>query len=48
VTIDGVVRPLWREAVVDTGANGQTRVNRLTYEVCMLEALRERLRSKAI
>jgi TnpA family transposase len=48
VPIDGVVRPLWREAVVDTDANGQTRVNRLTYEICVLEALRERLRSKEI
>ena len=46
--IYGVVRPLWREAVVDTDANGQTRVNRLTYEICVLEALRERLRSKEI
>ena len=44
--MDGVVRPLRREAVIDTDANGQTRVNRLTYEVCGLEALRERLRSK--
>jgi hypothetical protein len=48
VPIDGVVRPLWREAVVDTDANGQVRVNRLTYEICVLEALRERLRSKEI
>ena len=42
------MRPLWREAVVDTDANGQTRVNRLTYEICVLEALRERVRSKEI
>ncbi len=46
--IDGVVRPLWRDAVVDTDAKGRTRVNRLTYEICVLEALRERLRSKEI
>ncbi len=48
VPIDGVVRPLWRDAVVDTDAKGRTRVNRLTYEICVLEALRERLRSKEI
>ena len=48
VPIEGVVRPLWRDAVVDTDAKGRTRVNRLTYEICVLEALRERLRSKEI
>src|SRR6187549_1206541 len=48
VPIDGVVRPLWRDAVVDTDAKGRPRVNRLTYEICVLEALRERLRSKEI
>jgi TnpA family transposase len=48
VPIDGVVCPLWRDAVVDTDAKGRTRVNRLTYEICVLEALRERLRSKEI
>ena len=48
VPIDDVVRPLWRDAVVDTDAKGRTRVNRLTYEICVLEALRERLRSKEI
>jgi TnpA family transposase len=48
VPIDGVVRSLWRDAVIDTDAKGRQRVNRLTYEICVLEALRERLRSKEI
>jgi TnpA family transposase len=48
VPIDGVVRPLWRDAVVDTDAKGRQRINRLTYEICVLEALRERLRAKEI
>ena len=46
--IDGVVRRLWREAVVETDAKGRTRINRITYEICVLEALRERLRCKEI
>src|SRR3954469_6702152 len=48
VPIESVVRPLWRDAVIDTDAKGRKRVNRLTYEICVLEALRERLRSKEV
>jgi len=42
------VRGLWREAVVETDAHGRSRVNRITYEICVLEALREQLRCKEI
>ena len=49
VPIEGVVRPLWRDALLDADAKGgKPRVNRITYEICVLEALRERLRSKEI
>jgi hypothetical protein len=48
VPIEGVVRPLWRGAVIDAGTHGEPRVNRITYEICVLETLRERLRSKEI
>jgi len=46
--MEGVVRPLWRDAVLDPGPDGKPRVNRITYEICVLEALRERLRSKVV
>ncbi len=42
------VRGLWRDAVVEIDANGRERVNRITYEICVLEALREQLRCKEI
>jgi TnpA family transposase len=48
VPLDGVVRGLWREAAIETDAAGQERVNRITYEIAVLEALRERLRCKEI
>ena len=48
VPLDGVVRGLWREAVVETEPRGRPRLNRITYEICVLEALRERLRCKEI
>jgi hypothetical protein len=41
VPIDDIVRGLWREAVVEKDAEGRQRINRITYEICVLEALRE-------
>jgi TnpA family transposase len=48
VPLDGVVRALWRDAVVETDADGLVRINRITYEVAVLESLREQLRCKEI
>jgi len=48
VPLNGVVRGLWRDAVVETDAAGCERVNRVTYEIAVLETLRERLRCKEI
>ena len=48
VPIDGVARGLWREAVVEKDAEGRSRVNRITYEICVLEALRDKLRCKEV
>jgi len=48
VPLDGVIREPWREAVVETETQGRQRVNRLTYELCVLQALRDQLRCKAI
>ena len=42
------VRGLRREAVLENDSNGRPRVNRITYEICVLEALREQLRCKEI
>ena len=43
------MRGLWRDAVVETGRRRrQPRVNRITYEICVLEALREQLRCKEV
>jgi TnpA family transposase len=48
VPLDGVVRPGWREIIVERGNDGQERVNRVNYEICVLQALREGLRSREI
>ncbi len=48
VPLDGIVRPLWRGAVVDQDPQGRPRIDRITYEICALEALREQLRCKEV
>jgi len=48
VPLDGVVQASWRDAVTERDANGQIRINRIAYEICALQALRERLRCKEI
>jgi hypothetical protein len=48
VPLDGIVSGLWRDAVFETDNQGRQRVNRITYEICVLQALRERLRCKEI
>jgi len=48
VPLDGIVRPLWRGAVVEEDPQGRPRIDRITYEICVLEALREQLRCKEV
>ena len=48
VPLDGVVPKEWQETVLEPDAKGQPRVNRITYEMHTLHALRERVRCKEI
>ena len=48
VPIQGIVPGLWREAVVEKDGKGRQRINRITYEICVLEALRDKLRCKEV
>jgi TnpA family transposase len=48
VPVDGIVRGLWRDAVIEEDAKGRQRINRITYEICVLEALRDKLRCKEV
>ncbi len=43
-----MVRPLWRNAVVDTDALRRPRVDRITHKICALEVLRDQLRCKGV
>ncbi len=48
VPIDGVVRKKWRDIVIEASPDGRQRINRINYEICVLQSLREKLRCKEI
>jgi TnpA family transposase len=48
VPLDGVVRSQWRDAVLEVDKEGRERVNRITYELCVLQTLRDQLRCKEL
>ena len=48
VLIDGVLKTRWREIVVEVDDSGVEKINRVNYEISVLQALREQLRSKEI
>ena len=48
VAIEGVIRPKWRDVVLEDAPGGGQRVNRINYEICALQTLRERLRCKEV
>ena len=48
VPLDGVVRDGWRDVVLATDPQGRTRILRIPYEMCVLQALRDQLRCKEL
>jgi TnpA family transposase len=48
VPIDGVVQPKWRAIVLEKDKNGVERINRINYEICVLQVLRKHLRTKEV
>ena len=49
VPIEGVVRPKWRDIIIEEAPDGSTtRINRINYEICILQTLREKLRCKEV
>lgn len=48
VPLESVIPNKWRDIVVETTQNGDERINRINYEICVLRALRKRLRTKEI
>ncbi|GLB61944.1 hypothetical protein NCCP133_40730 [Cytobacillus sp. NCCP-133] len=48
VPIDGVIQPKWKEIIIETDSQGIERVNRINYEIAVIQSLRTQLRCKEI
>lgn len=48
IPIDGVIRPVMKEAVMEKDDRGQERINRVNYEIVTLQTLRDKMRCKEI
>lgn len=48
IPVQDVVPLAWRDRVIHETQNGEVRINRINYEVCVFQKLRERLRCKEI
>src|SRR5262249_45786315 len=48
VPLEEVIPADWEEMVIEKDQQGPHRINRITYEMCVLRALREKLRCKEI
>ena len=48
VPIDSVVRPQLQELLLESDPQGDQRINRINYEICVLQSLREGLKCKEI
>jgi TnpA family transposase len=48
IPLDGVIPASWRSTLVERDKEGNARVNRITYEILVLQALRDKLRCKEI
>ncbi|NDI36290.1 Tn3 family transposase [Chengkuizengella sediminis] len=48
VPIDGVIQPKWKDIIIETDNKGTERVNRINYEIAVLQSLRTRLCCKEV
>ena len=48
VPLEGILRNSWREIILEKDSDGNERINRINYELSVLQALREQLRCKEI
>lgn len=48
IPIDGIILTVNKEIIVEKDEKGQERINRMNYEISVLQALREKLRCTEI
>lgn len=48
VPVEGVIQPKWKDVIIEIDNKGVKRINRVNYEIAVLQSLRTRLRCKEI
>ncbi len=48
IPVEGILRSSWREIIIEQDVEGSERINRINYEISVLQVLREQLRCKEI
>ncbi len=48
VITTGVLKSGWRDLVIEQNTKGQDQINRVNYEICILQILREKLRCREV
>ena len=48
IAVEGVIRPKWLDIIIEEAPDGTKRVSRISYEICVLQGLRDRLRCKEV
>lgn len=48
IPIEGVIRTKWKDALIEKDENDNERINKINYEICILQALRDKLRCREI
>jgi hypothetical protein len=48
IPIEGVLKTGWKDIIIEKTDDGKERINRINYEIIVLQALRERLTCKEI
>lgn len=48
VPVKGFIPMAWHDAVIESDDQGEQRINRLNYEICVLQALENKLRCREI
>lgn len=48
IPVNGIVKPGWKNSIVHKDNNGNRLIEKVEYEICVLQALREKLRCKEI
>lgn len=48
IPVEGVIKPKWYHISIENDENGREKINKINYEICVLETLKDKLKCKEI